>query len=220
LADLLFTPSADGNENLLREGVMPDRIHLVGNVMIDTLVRLLPEADCTGVLRRLGLNRNRLVLVTLHRPSNVDDPESLKKILVTLSEISCQADVLFPVHPRTRQVMKSLQDLDLSPHLHLTDPLGYLEFLSLQRKAALVVTDSGGIQEESTYLGVPCLTLRENTERPITVDIGSNTLIGRDMSGLRREAERALSGNGKIGSRPPLWDGMAGNRIAGIVLSQ
>lgn len=220
LADLLFTPSADGNEHLLCEGVEPYRMHLVGNVMIDTLVRLLPLADRTAVLEKLYLMGKRFVLVTLHRPSNVDDPQNLKQILFTLSEISSCADVLFPVHPRTRQVMKALGNLILSPRLHFVDPVGYLEFLSLQRRSELVITDSGGIQEETTYLGIPCLTVRENTERPVTVDVGSNILVGSDMDRLKTEANKALSGNGKRGSVPPLWDGMASERIAEIVLSQ
>jgi UDP-N-acetylglucosamine 2-epimerase (non-hydrolysing) len=217
LANLLFTPSIDGNENLISEGVDPKRIHLVGNIMIDTLVRLLPMANRYGTLEQLGLKNGNFVLVTLHRPSNVDDAEYLMKILIALSDISVQANVLFPVHPRTRQVLQSRQNTKLSPRLHFIDPLAYLEFLSLQRKAALVITDSGGIQEETTYLGIPCLTLRENTERPITVNVGSNTLIGRDLNRMKLEADKALSGNGKNGSRPPLWDGKTGERIAAIL---
>lgn len=218
LADLLFTPSKDGDENLLREGVPAERIHLVGNVMIDTLIRLLPLADKTEILGKLGLADGcRFILVTLHRPSNVDDPGQLKQILQTLSELCAEADAVFPVHPRTRQVMKSLDDLSLSPRLHFVDPVGYLEFLSLQRRAALVITDSGGIQEETTYLKIPCLTVRENTERPITSEMGSNILVGQDMGHLNREAVRALSSQAKTGSVPPLWDGHAGDRIADIV---
>ncbi len=219
LADLLFTPSSDGNENLLREGVPQERIRLVGNVMIDTLVRLLPMADRMGIPDELVMNGNRFVLVTLHRPSNVDDPEHLKEILLALSDISDGAEILFPVHPRTRQVMEALGELPLSRRLLFVDPIGYLEFLSLQRRASLVITDSGGIQEETTYLRVPCLTVRENTERPVTVDVGSNTLVGRDMKLLKLEADRALSGHAKTGSIPTLWDGRAGDRIAGILLS-
>ncbi len=219
LADLLFTPSADGDANLLREGVPADRIHLVGNVMIDTLVRLLPLAG-KKVLMNQGLHEGeRYVLVTLHRPSNVDDPAQLKETLLALNEIAGRAEVLFPVHPRTRQVMSGLGDLGLSPRLRFTEPVGYLEFLSLQRDAALVVTDSGGIQEETTYLGIPCLTVRENTERPVTVDVGSNILVGRDMARLKLEAHKALSGEGKKGGVPPLWDGRASERIAAILLA-
>jgi UDP-N-acetylglucosamine 2-epimerase (non-hydrolysing) len=220
LANLLFTPSVDGNENLLHEGVDPSHIHLVGNVMIDTLVRLLPIANRIGILKQLPINRERFVLVTLHRPSNVDDPEHLKGILFALNEISDYADILFPVHPRTRQVMNALEQLQLSPKVFFIDPIGYLEFLSLQQKAALIITDSGGIQEETTYLGIPCLTVRENTERPTTVTIGSNILVGRNMAMLKEEAYKALSGHSKSSSVPPLWDGKASERIAEIVLAR
>jgi UDP-N-acetylglucosamine 2-epimerase (non-hydrolysing) len=220
LADLLFTPSADGNENLLREGVESSRIHLVGNVMIDTLIRLLPLAESGGYAGKPALKDDPYVLVTLHRPSNVDDPEELKEILLALDDIAGFADIIFPVHPRTRKVIETLGELKLSASLRLTEPVGYLEFLGLQRKAKLVITDSGGVQEETTFLGVPCLTVRENTERPITVNIGSNTLVGRDMAMLKGEAEKALSGKGKSSSIPPLWDGKASERIADIVLNR
>ena len=208
VADLLFTPSADGDENLLREGVAPDRIRLVGNVMIDTLIRLLPHAGTNAFAEK------SFVLVTLHRPSNVDDPAELANILAALNEIASGIDVVFPVHPRTRQMMRELSHVELGSRLQLVDPVGYVEFLGLQRKAALVITDSGGIQEETTFLGVPCLTVRENTERPVTVSVGTNTLVGRDMQLLKMEAQKALSGNAKKGSVPPLWDGEAGRRIA------
>jgi UDP-N-acetylglucosamine 2-epimerase (non-hydrolysing) len=214
LADLLFTPSIDGNENLAREGVDPRKIHLVGNVMIDTLVRMLPMANGEEIIQHLALDGRRFVLVTLHRPSNVDDPRQLKEILLALSEISTAAGVVFPLHPRTSQVLERMPELNLSQSLQLIDPVGYLEFLGLQRKASLVITDSGGIQEETTYLGIPCLTLRENTERPVTVSVGRNILIGHNMPLMKSEAAKALSGNGKCGSIPPLWDGAASERIA------
>jgi UDP-N-acetylglucosamine 2-epimerase (non-hydrolysing) len=219
LADILFTPSADGNENLLHEGVDPGRIHLVGNVMIDTLIRLLPKAEGKNLPDHLQMNGHKFVLVTLHRPSNVDNSEHLKELLLTLNEIAGHTDVLFPIHPRTQQVMKAFGTFQFSPNLRFIDPLGYLEFLSLQRKAELVITDSGGIQEETTYLGIPCLTVRENTERPVTVNAGSNILVGRDMALLKKETDKALTGKGKIASVPPLWDGHAGDRIANVILS-
>jgi UDP-N-acetylglucosamine 2-epimerase (non-hydrolysing) len=219
IADILFTPSVDGNENLLHEGVDSKQIHLVGNVMIDTLIRLLPIAESTPLPEQIGMNGRQLVVVTLHRPSNVDDEKNLMEIMCALSDISEQANVVFPVHPRTQQVINSLSALRLSPHLHLIDPVGYLEFLNLQRKAAVIITDSGGIQEESTFLRIPCLTLRENTERPVTVNCGSNILVGRDMARLKREADMALAGCGKRGSNPHLWDGKAGERIAEIVIN-
>jgi UDP-N-acetylglucosamine 2-epimerase (non-hydrolysing) len=217
LADYLFTPSIDGNKNLLQEGVSPEKIHLVGNVMIDTLIRLLPRADTPKFLEHLSLVGQPYAVVTLHRPSNVDDPAELRRILETLSEIAGEIPVIFPVHPRTREVMREIAIDSLSLRLHLVEPVGYLEFLGLQRKAAFVITDSGGIQEETTFLGIPCLTVRENTERPVTVQLGSNILVGRDMDQLKMEVGRILSGKGKIGTVPPLWDGKAGDRIADVI---
>jgi UDP-N-acetylglucosamine 2-epimerase (non-hydrolysing) len=211
VADLLFTPSADGNENLVREGVAPERIHLVGNVMIDTLVRLLPQAVPPPHADK------SYALATLHRPSNVDDPEGLGAIIGALNRIAAEIDIVFPVHPRTRRMLGQIAGLELSGRLRLADPAGYREFLGLPRHAAFIITDSGGIQEESTYLGVPCLTVRENTERPVTVTVGSNILVGRDMERLETEARKILAGEAKSGSVPPLWDGKAGERIADVV---
>jgi UDP-N-acetylglucosamine 2-epimerase (non-hydrolysing) len=218
LADYLFTPSIDGNENLTHEGVPPEKIHFVGNVMIDTLIRLLPYVGSPKPLEELSLAGYPYVLVTLHRPSNVDDPAELRRILLTLDEIAEEIPILFAVHPRTRQVMRAIGFANRSPSLHLVDPVGYLEFLGLQREASLVITDSGGIQEETTYLGIPCLTVRDNTERPVTVQLGSNILVGRDMDRLKIEVQAVLSGKGKTGTVPPLWDGKAGQRIADILM--
>ena len=214
VADLLFTPSVDGDENLLREGVAREKIHFVGNVMIDTLMRLLPFANSNAAPGK------SYVLVTLHRPSNVDDPAELTKILGALNEVAEAIDIVFPVHPRTRQMMRELTGINLSASLRLIDPVGYVEFLGLQRNAALVITDSGGIQEETTFMGIPCITVRENTERPVTVTVGTNTLVGRDMELLKSEAGKVLSGNAKAGSVPPLWDGKAGQRIAGVLTAK
>jgi UDP-N-acetylglucosamine 2-epimerase (non-hydrolysing) len=227
LSDLLFTPSADGDENLLREGVDRSRIHLVGNVMIDTLVRLLPRSEQH---RRAKLTAP-YVLVTLHRPSNVDDLPWLRELLATLAELSQRLTVVFPVHPRTRERLASLDaDPGSHPRLQLLDPQPYLDFLALQRSAALVITDSGGIQEETTFLDVPCLTVRENTERPITITMGTNQLVGRDLQKLRNAAEgiisRGLEGGtrnyetdrGLQRCRVPLWDGQAAERIAEIIM--
>lgn len=215
IADLLFTPSADGDANLLREGVAPAKIHCVGNVMIDTLVRLLPAAMAAWerAPHRAALGE-RYALVTLHRPSNVDDPDELARIVAALAEIGRELPVAFPVHPRTRARLRALPAAE---GLRLLEPQGYLDFLALQRHAALVITDSGGIQEETTYLGVPCLTVRENTERPITVSVGTNTLVGRDMGRLRDEVARILGGTARRGAAPPLWDGRAGERIADVL---
>jgi len=211
LADMLFTPSEDGDQNLRKEGVAQEKIHLVGNVMIDSLVRLLPLAKKCSTE---GFPE-RYALVTLHRPSNVDDSVSLKGILEALLEVSRRIAVVFPVHPRTRQ---RIADLGVPlGNLHLSEPLPYLEFLALQSRATAVLTDSGGIQEETTYLGVPCLTLRTNTERPITVTMGTNILVGQDRQKLTSELTKILDGQAKRGQAPPLWDGRAGDRIAEVL---
>jgi UDP-N-acetylglucosamine 2-epimerase (non-hydrolysing) len=223
LADLLFTPSEDGDENLLREGVSPETIHRVGNVMIDSLVRLLPAAArCPAN----GLP-DRFALVTLHRPSNVDDGDTLKSILESLLTVSEQLEVVFPVHPRTRaRIAQFGIGININnDKLHLLEPVPYIEFLALQRRATVVVTDSGGIQEETTYLQVPCLTLRSNTERPVTVTMGTNILVGQlagqlvghDGRKLVSEVSAILAGRAKRGSVPPLWDGHAGERIANVL---
>ena len=211
LADMLFTPSEDGDFNLQKEGIPPEKIFRVGNVMIDSLVKLLPAAQ--------RQNQNSLLehyaLVTLHRPANVDDGAVLKRILQSLLEVSQDLSVIFPAHPRTR---KRIADFGLhADQLQILDPLSYLEFLAMQSRATVVITDSGGVQEETTYLGVPCLTLRENTERPVTVSLGTNVLVGRDSDKLRSELSRVLAGQAKKGTIPPLWDGHAGERIAALV---
>jgi UDP-N-acetylglucosamine 2-epimerase (non-hydrolysing) len=230
ISDLLFTPSEDGNRNLAREGIPADRIHLVGNVMIDTLVRMLPHAR----LPQMDFPPS-YVLVTLHRPSNVDDLPWLDEMLRTLAELSDHTPVLFPVHPRTAKALEESRSRDAAccvsaapsrvssagksggARLILMKPQPYLQFLALQQKAALVITDSGGIQEETTFLGVPCLTVRENTERPVTVECGTNVLVGRDLDLLREAAHRVLRGEKKVGRIPPLWDGHAAERIAEII---
>lgn len=215
LADLLLTPSPDGDRNLIGEGVSRDRIRRVGNVMIDTLVRLLPKARMPAGVSSV----DRYALVTLHRPSNVDELDKLQDILDVLDRISRQCRILFPVHPRTRQRMKQIRRPPCeSDRFVLLEPLGYLECLALQKNADVVITDSGGMQEETTYLGVPCLTLRENTERPITVEVGTNTLLGSNFRQLAAEVERVLAGRGKTGRIPDLWDGRASERIADLVI--
>jgi UDP-N-acetylglucosamine 2-epimerase (non-hydrolysing) len=211
LADVLFTPSEDGDKNLEHEGIPASRVHRVGNVMIDSLVRLLPVA----MEKKLNGLPDRYILVTLHRPANVDDDRALKVILGYLLELNSQVKVVFPVHPRTRQRIADF-GIDAS-NLDLREPLPYIEFLSLQRRATAVVTDSGGIQEETTYLKVPCLTLRSNTERPITVTMGTNILVGQDGATLRVELNKILEGKAKKGTVPPLWEGRAGQRIAEIL---
>jgi UDP-N-acetylglucosamine 2-epimerase (non-hydrolysing) len=219
LSHWLLTPSADGDANLIAEGASPASIYRVGNVMIDTLVRLLPSADGEAQLRQFdllgGAGPRPFVLVTLHRPSNVDDPHVFARLMAALEAIAHRAPVIFPVHPRTRERIARFS----IPHDRtvLSDPLTYLPFLGLQRHAAVVVTDSGGIQEETTYLGIPCLTMRANTERPITVTVGTNQLLGNDTGKLQREVERVLEGRGKTGSIPELWDGRAAGRIADVL---
>jgi UDP-N-acetylglucosamine 2-epimerase (non-hydrolysing) len=214
LSAILFTPSRDGNANLLREGVPAEKIHLVGNVMIDSLVKLLPQA--------MDLPRNgfpsRYALVTLHRPGNVDQPETLHRILTSLMTVSKGIPIVFPVHPRTRQRISECTIA--TDGLHLCAPLSYLEFLALQARATVVLTDSGGIQEETTYLGIPCLTMRDNTERPVTVEIGTNVLVGNDANKLNAELVKILNGTAKAGAVPPLWDGNTGERIAQLICGE
>jgi len=211
LANLLFTPSEDGDVNLRKEGIPAEKIFRVGNVMIDSLVKLLPVAQRQS---KDGLPE-RYALVTLHRPANVDDSPTLKRLLQSLLEVNRDLAVIFPAHPRTRQ---RISDFGLNAEqLRVLDPLSYVDFLGLQSRATVVITDSGGIQEETTYLGVPCLTLRENTERPVTVTCGTNVLVGRDPDKLRSEVSRVLAGQAKKGTIPPLWDGHAGERIAAVL---
>ncbi len=219
IADLLFVPSDDGSRNLLNEGIAAEKIHMVGNVMIDTLQRLLPQASGHWPRLRSEFRLEREYgLVTLHRPSNVDEGLTLLSIMDALEEISRHLPLLLPVHPRTRQRLADLGWRPTCASFCLEEPLGYLDFLALSKNATMVITDSGGIQEESTYLGVPCLTVRENTERPVTVTIGTNVLVGQDMDHLRAEALRILAGQGKRGGIPPLWDGCAAERIVHVIL--
>jgi UDP-N-acetylglucosamine 2-epimerase (non-hydrolysing) len=218
LSDLLFTPSIDGNENLAREGVAPEKVFLVGNVMIDTLVRLLPTADRAYEALSAKFPTGTFGLVTLHRPSNVDQPETFLPILSALSDISRDLPLVFPVHPRTR--LRWAGELAECSGIQAVEPLSYVEFLAMQKHARIVITDSGGIQEETTYLGTPCLTMRENTERPITTTVGTNVLVGFDWQRLRDEVRRVLAGEFRRGGIPPLWDGEASRRIARIICGE
>ena len=221
LADWLYTPSQDGDANLLAEGTRPESIKFVGNVMIDTLVRLLPVTNPEPLLRRFhilnGSGPKPFALVTLHRPSNVDDQSMLNRLMETLSKIAGEIPVVFPVHPRTKARLSG-QTL-ATEGLLLSEPLTYLEFLGLQRHAAVVITDSGGIQEETTYLGVPCLTVRDNTERPVTITTGTNRLVGRNPERLLSEFHDVMRSQRQKGAVPELWDGHAGERIADHILS-
>jgi UDP-N-acetylglucosamine 2-epimerase (non-hydrolysing) len=222
VSDLLITPSKDADENLLREGVAIEKIHFVGNVMIDTLVRLLPaaEAQLPNLFWDLGLNLKAnddfrdYALVTLHRPSLVDDLEKLRAILSVLQKTGEEIPVIFPVHPRTQERIKRLGTSTNDNGLFLLEPVGYLDFLALERHALFVITDSGGVQEETTYLGIPCLTVRKTTERPVTVTNGTNTVVGEDMGRLQSEISNVLDIGGTERNVPPLWDGRSGQRIA------
>ena len=212
LADLLLTPSPDADENLKREGIPDSKIKLVGNVMIDTLVANLERARASGLLQRLGLERKRFVYVTLHRPSNVDHQAALTAIMGELKRLASRMSVVFPIHPRTRKMCEQFGiALDQQPGLRILEPIGYLDSLCLTEDARLVLTDSGGLQEESTFFHTPCLTLRPNTERPVTVRVGSNRLTS--LYSLRDDLNTVLAGGEVLGQVPPLWDGRTAVRI-------
>jgi UDP-N-acetylglucosamine 2-epimerase (non-hydrolysing) len=215
LADLLFTPSRDADENLAREGVADGKVHFVGNVMIDTLLRHRDKAASLETFSRLGLKAGEYALVTLHRPSNVDDPAVFGEIMGALRAISEWLPVVFPIHPRSR---KRLSEFHLNTEsVRLLDPFGYLEFLNLTANARLVLTDSGGLQEETTILGVPCLTLRHSTERPVTITHGTNTLVGPDANRILPAARRVMDHAQPLREKPELWDGNAATRIVDII---
>jgi UDP-N-acetylglucosamine 2-epimerase (non-hydrolysing) len=217
LADLLLTPSPDADENLRREGVAETKIKLVGNVMIDALIANLEKARASHLPKTLGLGEKRFVYVTLHRPSNVDDRASLTKIIAELKRLAAQLPVVFPVHPRTRKMCEAFGiSLNGVKGLELLEPIGYHDSLFLTEHARLVLTDSGGLQEESTYFRTPCLTLRPNTERPITLKVGSNRLTS--LQRLRQDITEILSKKRVTGEIPPLWDGQTADRIIAALL--
>jgi UDP-N-acetylglucosamine 2-epimerase (non-hydrolysing) len=215
LSRYLFATEPSGVRNLIAEGFSEDRIFLVGNVMIDTLLRFREKAERADVLERFGFTAGAYAVLTLHRPSNVDNPEQLRGLLRALSELSRRIPVVFPVHPRTRQRMDALGMRDQL--LRLLPPLGYLDFLRLMAEARLVLTDSGGIQEETTILGVPCLTLRENTERPATIETGTNRLAGTDPDRVLELALRVLDAPTTSAVVPEMWDGQAASRIFDVL---
>ena len=218
LSRFCFTTSPEAETNLLREGVRPERIFFVGNIMIDSLLFYLAKAERSRVLDTLGAAPGEYVLVTLHRPSNVDESGVLAGIMEALAGLARSFPVIFPVHPRTRKMIESARGaIEIPEGLKLIEPLGYLDFVKAMRHARIVVTDSGGIQEETTVLGVPCITVRENTERPITVEIGTNVLVGSDPGKIRDEAARILAGPARAHRVPPLWDGKTAERIADIL---
>jgi UDP-N-acetylglucosamine 2-epimerase (non-hydrolysing) len=215
LADLLLTPSPEADANLRREGVDPAKIHFVGNIMIDTLAHLLPKADerWPALRERFG---ERYALVTFHRVSNVDTPETLTEIMTALARVAERIPVVFPVHPRTQNALRSL-GVAGGERVNLVDPLGYLDFVALQKHATVVLTDSGGVQEETTYLGVPCLTARPNTERPVTVTEGTNRLIESRADAIVAAVDDVLANFRRTDRRPALWDGSTAVRIADIM---
>ena len=223
ISDLLFTTSLDANRNLLAEGVAADKMFFVGNVMIDSLLRSLPRAIRPAILDTLRLQERQFAVVTLHRPSNVDRREDATTVLDVLEPVQEHLPIIFPMHPRSRQMFERH---GLGPRLacmrglHLVDPLGYLEFLYLLDRARLVLTDSGGVQEETTLLGVPCLTLRPNTERPITIIEGTNRLVGLDQAAVIAAVNDILADRWSPGRRPDLWDGQAAGRIVEVILER
>jgi len=216
LSDWLFTTETSGGDNLRREGIPEEKIHFVGNVMIDTLTANLARARELDTLERLGLEAGRYAALTLHRPSNVDERETLAALFDVLEEVHREIPVVFPVHPRTRAAIERLLGSH-EPTLRTIEPLGYLDFLRLMSDARFVLTDSGGIQEETTVLGVPCLTLRENTERPVTIQEGTNTLVGSDPATIRAEVRKILDGEAPRGRVPERWDGHAAARIVDVL---
>lgn len=220
ISDYLFVTEKSGLENLKKEGVPDDKVFFVGNVMIDSLIHYLPKSDKSEIQNDLGVEKGSYVLITLHRPSNVDTKESLEKLVCFLNTLSKERKVIFPIHPRTKNNLNKFELLvTLSSDIILTDPIGYVDFQALTKNAELVVTDSGGIQEETTYLGVQCITLRTSTERPSTVDVGTNQLIGIDLNKAETACLDVLSGNKKEGIIPELWDGKAAERIVEILWS-
>ncbi len=217
LSDILFTTCRDGDKNLEKEGVAPEKIFFAGNVMIDTLIDLKDKITLSRMLDKVGVEPGKFAVLTLHRPSNVDDPGVLKHLFGAFSEIAGRISLIFPAHPRT---LKNLKTFDIKfdkKKIRITEPMGYLDFMSLYANAAFVMTDSGGIQEETTYMGIPCLTLRENTERPVTITEGTNILTGINADNIIKEAAKILDGQIKKGRVPEKWDGRSAERIAGIL---
>jgi UDP-N-acetylglucosamine 2-epimerase (non-hydrolysing) len=223
ISDYLFTTERKAFRNLQREGIDQEKIFFTGNVMIDSLLKHRERAEQSQIMKELDVAPKRYGLVTLHRPVNVDRHENLAQILDALITVQEQLPLIFPVHPRTRKMLQAFgleEKIQQATNLKLTDPLGYLDFLKLMAHAKLVLTDSGGIQEETTVLGVPCITMRENTERPITVEVGTNIVIGNSPIRIVEESNRILAGNGKKGALPELWDGRAAQRIVRILLEK
>ncbi|MHB8055615.1 MAG: non-hydrolyzing UDP-N-acetylglucosamine 2-epimerase [Candidatus Aminicenantales bacterium] len=225
LSDFLFITEESGMENLRREGILREGtprpvIAFVGNVMIDSLVYAMPRIESSGILDALDLRTESYVVMTFHRPSNVDDPANLARLVRFLNRVADSHPVVFPVHPRTRRnIGKAGLETRLHPKVKYVDPMGYFDFIALVKNAVAVVTDSGGIQEETTYLGIQCVTARDNTERPVTVTVGTNHLAGSDLAVVESTLISILSGQAKRGSVPKFWDGFAARRIVDILIS-
>lgn len=220
LADFLFVTEESGRQNLLKEGIPSEKIYFVGNVMIDSLLSHLKNAKKSKIISQLNRDHQPYALLTLHRPSNVDNEKTFDGILTALEQIEREIPIIFPIHPRARKMLEHFHfgaRIARMKNFNLIDPLGYLNFLSLMEKAKFVLTDSGGIQEETTVLGIPCLTLRNNTERPVTVEVGTNVIVGMDPNKIVNESFKILSGQSKKGKIPPLWDGKAAQRIVDVV---
>ena len=217
LSRWLLTPSEDADANLMAEGAHPDRIVCVGNIMADSLFRAVERSAPSNVLERLGVTRP-YVLATLHRASLVDDRTRLGDVLSTLGDLPSDCDVVYPVHPRTRSNITRF-GITVSPRIRMIEPLGYLDFVHTEANAQVVFTDSGGVQEETTMLGIPCVTIRENTERPITVSEGTNVVVGFSRDRILSAAEAALSGS-REPRRPPMWDGQTARRVVDVLLSE
>jgi UDP-N-acetylglucosamine 2-epimerase (non-hydrolysing) len=221
ISDLLFVTEQSGIDNLKKEGIDSDKVHFVGNVMIDTLMANRKKAQRSDILRRLALTPKKYGVITLHRPSNVDDVTKFGQIIAAFEEIAKELKLVFPVHPRTRTNLKETdlgKKIEATKNLLLLDPLGYLDFLCLMSNAALVITDSGGIQEETTILGIPCMTLREKTERPVTITEGTNRLVSITCEDILKKYHEIKKNSQNIRTHiPKLWDGKAAERIAGII---
>ncbi len=220
VSDFLFTPSRDADDNLKAEGIPDSRIHFVGNVMVDSLRRAEPSIDSSGIVGDLGLEPNRYAIATSHRPANVDEPEPLGRVLACLDRVQRHLPVVLPLHPRTRSRIQTFgmeKTLSAMSNVRVVEPVGYLDSLRLQRDSVLAVTDSAGLQEETTVFDVPCLTMRPNTERPVTVEVGTSTIVNLDADLVEEKTVEVLEGRYKQGGIPELWDGKASERIVEVI---
>jgi len=220
ISDLLFITESDAEENLIKEGISKDRIFFVGNVMIDSLLQIEAQLSPVKVLEHFQLQSNNYALVTLHRPESVDDPGTLTTLVSTLNHLQEQIPVIFPVHPRAKMKLEQLKNFSFGSHLKIVKPLSYPDFISLMKLARFVITDSGGIQEETTALNIPCITVRKATERPITVTMGTNVVAGLDPDRILSYCNQAIRGEWKSSNMPPLWDGQAAGRIVDVLCAK